>query len=109
MRQILTNLTDDMLVLKSNSQQDESVVLAKLSEFQEKASQRALYQERFRNELLNNMESRRLFRKGVLYKTEMLTVVQNSVIVGNRVKDLFVENDLEVLHTKIAEILKETS
>ena len=84
------------------------MILSKLAELQEKASQRALYQERFRNELLNT-ESRKLFRKGVLYKTDMVSVTQNQAKVSNRVQELFESNDLEALHMKIATILKETA
>ena len=90
MRQLLANMVDSMLK-NEPGKNNESTILKKLAILQEKASQRALYQREFidGNPLTNNPEKRKLFRKGVLYKTEMAAVIQDGVLVQNRQADLF--------------------
>ena len=47
--------------------------------------------------MTKNAEKRKLFRKGVLYKTEMAAVIHDSARVQNRHGDLFISKDLEAL------------
>ena len=54
-----------------------------------------------------NQESRRLFRKGVLYNTEVASLAKNETYVKNRVNELYTDDDMEALHARIASMLRE--